>query len=68
MIQKENGWYQISDKIECVLETKEDGKYEKIGNYNVQSIDEYYKYLIASNREKDKLRIPLVEEYIKNRV
>ena len=27
--QKENGWYIVNDKVECVLDTKEDWKIEK---------------------------------------
>ena len=30
--QKENGWYIVNDKVECVLATLE-GKVEKIGDY-----------------------------------
>ena len=62
--QKENGWYIVNDLVECCLDTR---NVEKIGDYYVESIDRYYKYLLESNREKDKLRIPLVEEYIKQR-
>lgn len=65
--QKENGWYIVNDKIECVLDTKEEWKIEKYGDYNLQSIEKYYDFLINSNREKDKARIPLIEEYMKNR-
>ena len=65
LIQKENGWYIVNDKIECVLDTKEDWKIEKQEEYNLESISKYYNYLIQSEREKDKLRIPLVEEYMK---
>lgn len=65
--QKENGWYIVNDKVECVLETKEDWKIEEYEGILLQNIDEYYKYLQNSNREKDKARIPLVEEYMKNR-
>ena len=65
--QKAEGWYIVNDKIECVLDTKEDWKIEKFGELNLQSIDEYYKFLKKSTREKDKARIPLVEEYMKNR-
>ena len=67
--QKDNGWFIISDKIECVCDgEKEKLKYspEKVGEYYVQNIEEYYEYLIKSEREKDKKRIPLVEEYINN--
>ncbi len=65
--QKKNGWYIVNDKIECVLDTKEEWKIEKYGDYNLQSIEKYYDFLINSNREKDKARIPLIEEYMKNR-
>lgn len=65
--KKANGWYIVNDKIECVLETKEDWKIEKLGKYNLQSIEMYYNFLKSSSREKDKARIPLVEEYMNNR-
>lgn len=65
--QKANGWYIVNDKIECVLEIKEDWKIEKWGNYNLQSIEMYYEFLKSSSREKDKARIPLVEEYMRKR-
>ena len=65
--QKENGWYIVNDKIECVVDTKEEWKIEKVGNYNLESIEKYYKFLKESEREKDKARIPLVEEYMKNK-
>lgn len=61
--QKENGWYIVNDLVECCLDTR---NVEKIGNYYVESIDRYYKYLLSSNREKDKLRIPLIEKYMKS--
>lgn len=64
LIEKENGWYIVNDKVECVLDTKEPWKIEKIGDYNLQSIEKYYEFLIESNREKDKARIPLIEEYM----
>lgn len=65
--QKKNGWYIVNDKIECVLDTKDEWKIEKYGDYNLQSIEKYYDFLINSNRDKDKARIPLIEEYMKNR-
>ena len=65
--QKENGWYIVNEKIECVLDTKEEANIEKYGDYNLESIEKYYDFLIKSNRQKDKARIPLVEEYMKNK-
>ena len=62
--RKDNGWYIVNDKVECVVETKEDYKYEVYGDYQLESIDVYYNFLINSDREKDKKRIPLIEEYM----
>ena len=67
LIQKPNGWYIVNDKIECVVDTKEDWKIEKMDGYNLESIQKYYEFLKNSEREKDKARIHLVEEYMKNR-
>lgn len=63
--KKTNDWYIVNDKIECVLDTKEEWKIERFGQYNLQSIEMYYDFLKSSDREKDKARITLVEEYMK---
>lgn len=63
---KDNDWYKVTDDIECVLDNME-GKKELLDNYYVQDINDYLEYLKSSNREKDKLRIPMVEEYIRTR-
>ena len=66
---KDNGWFVVSDKIEGVCDGPKDKlKYQptKIGNYYVQNIKEYYSYLIKSEREKDILRLPIIEEYMKD--
>lgn len=66
--QKENGSFIVTDNIECIcIKEKEELKYqlEKVGEYYVQNIHEYFEYLNNSEREKDKLRIPLVKEYLK---
>ena len=63
--QKENGWYIVNDKVECVCDgPKENLKYqpELVEGYYVQNLEEYYNYLLSSNREKDKLRIDIVKE------
>lgn len=68
LIEKDNGWYIVNDKVECVCDGSiEKLKYkpEKLKNgYFVQNIFEYFEYLKSSSREKDKARIPLVESYI----
>lgn len=65
--KKSDDWYIVNDKIECIVDTKESWKIEKYGEYNLQSIKKYYEFLKESNREKDKARIPLIEEYMKNK-
>lgn len=63
-------FYSISDNIECVdVGKKIHQKYqpEKIGDIYVQNIFDYLEYLEASNRQKDKDRIPMVKTYIKEK-
>ncbi len=66
---KNNGWYIVNEKIECVCDgEKSDLKYqpELVNGIYVQNIHEYLEYLYNSSRQKDKDRILLVESYIKN--
>ena len=65
--QKENGWYIVNDKIECVLDNKEDWKVEKYGDYYLQSLEMYFDYLKNSSREKDKIKYEIVKEYLESR-
>lgn len=62
---KGNNWYYVNDKVECVLDTIELWKIEKIGKYNVENINKYYEYLKSSKREKDKIKRKIVEDYLK---
>lgn len=67
---KENGWYKVTENIECVCDGKKENlsyQPEKVGNYYLQNIKEYLEYLEMSEREKDKKRIPLVKQYIKQK-
>ena len=59
--QKENGWYIVNEKIECVLDTKEDWKIEKYGYYYLESLTKYFEYLKNSTREKDKVKYEIVK-------
>ena len=62
-------FYKVTENIECVCDgEKEDLEFqpEKIGEFYVQNIYQYLKFLKNSDREKDKKRIALVKEYIKN--
>lgn len=60
--QKENGWYIVNDKVECVLDTKEPYKVEKYGKYNLESLEKYYNFLKNSKREKDKIKFEIVKK------
>lgn len=64
---KDNGWFIVSDKIEGVCDGEKEHlahQPELVEGFLVQNIKEYYKYLLSSDREKDKKRIPLVEDYM----
>ncbi len=65
--QKENGWYIVSDKIECVLDKKEDWKIEKYEGYNLESFNKYFEYLKTSTREKDRIKYDIVKQQLENK-
>ncbi len=64
LIKKDNGWYIVTNKIECI-QNNMDGKKEKIGEYYLQDMLDYLKFLEESNRQKDKDRIDIVKSYIR---
>ena len=64
IIPKNEEWFVVSEKIECIVDDMV-GKKEFFGGYYLQDIKNYLKYLKQSKKEKDKKRIPLVEAYIK---
>ena len=59
--QKPNSWYIVSDKVECVVDEKEDWKTEKVGDYYVESLSKYFEYLKTSDREKDIIKYEIVK-------
>ena len=66
---KGDGFYIVTDKVDCVCDGAIDKlkyKPELIDGYLCQNINDYLNYLKASDREKDKQRIPIVEAYINN--
>ena len=65
--EKGNGFYTVNDNCECIVDTKE-GKRELVDNVYVQDIYNYLDYLESSSREKDKLRIPMVLSYIREKL
>lgn len=65
--QKENGWYIVNEKTECVLDTKEPYKVERYGNYNLESLEKYFDFLKNSSREKDKIKYNIVRQELDKR-
>jgi len=65
--QKENGWYIVNEKVECVLDSKEDWKIEKVGKYYLESLEKYFEYLKTSTREKDKIKHDIVKNELMKR-
>lgn len=67
LIQKENGWYIVTDKIECILDVREEWKIEKHNDYYLESLEKYFEYLKTSNREKDKIKYEIVKKELELR-
>ena len=68
--QKENGWYTVTDKIECVCDGKKENlkyKPELVENYYLQNLEEYYEYLKTSTREKDKIKYKIVQKTLEKK-
>ena len=64
---KGNDFYTVNDSVECIVDDKE-GIRDLVDNIYVQDIYNYLEYLESSSREKDKLRIPMVLDYIRNKI
>jgi len=64
LIQKENGFYIVNDMVECVQDTKDDYKVEKVGKYYLQSLEYYYEYLDGTKRDKDKEKYKIVKKIL----
>ena len=68
LTMREDGWFRVSENVEGVCNgAKEYWEYqpELYEGIYLQNINEYYNYLLTSEREKDKKRIPIVDKYIK---
>lgn len=65
--QKENGWYIVTDTIECFVDTKEAWKIEWLGEYQVESLEKYYMYLKGSTRPKDRPKYEIVKQELEKR-
>ena len=62
---KENGWFTVNEKVECMQDDMTNKK-EKSGKYYLQDIRDYLEFIKSSDRPKDKARILLVENYIRS--
>ena len=68
LIQKPNGFYIVTDKIECVEDTKEDWKIVKKEKYLLESLQKYKQFLEQSDRPKDKEKLNIVLKLIEEGV
>lgn len=64
LIDKGNNFYIVSDNIECVIDDMKNSR-EKYEGYYLQDIQCYLDFIENSNREKDKLRIVIIKDYLK---
>ena len=64
LVRKENGFYIVNDMVECVQDTKDDYKVEKVGKYYLQSLEYYYEYLDGTKRDKDKEKYKIVKKIL----
>ena len=64
LIDKGNNFYIVTDNIECVIDDMKN-KREKYDDYYLQDIECYLDFIEKSNREKDKLRIIIIKDYLK---
>lgn len=62
--QKDNGWYIVNDRVECVVDHKDNSTIEKHGNYYLESLPKYFDFLKSSMREKDKVKYEIVKEHL----
>ena len=62
--QKDNGWYTVNDKVECMVDKKDPLNIEHYGKYNLESLEKYYEYLKTSNRSKDKIKYDIVKKIL----
>ncbi len=62
MFKTEKGTYQITEDIECLIDTKDSFKYETVDGINLERLEYYYEYLKTSKREKDKIKYEIVKK------
>ena len=67
LVLKENGFYKVTDKVECVLYNKNPYDLEKCDGYNLQNLNTYFDYLKSSARPKDKIRYDIVKKELERR-
>lgn len=67
LVLKENGFYKVTDKVECVLYNNKPCDLEKCDGYNLQNLNTYFDYLKSSTRPKDKIRYDIVKKELERR-
>lgn len=62
VVNTHDNWYKVNEKVECVLDNNLESKREKVGNYYLQDLEYYRSFLIKSDREKDKIRLEVINK------
>ena len=65
--EPEPGHFEVGERVEFRVSDRNEWITEIIDGYQVLDIEEYFMMLLFSDRKKDRDRIPLVQEYIRNR-
>ena len=62
VINTHDNWYRVNERVECALDDTLDDKREKVGKYYLQDLEDYRNFLLNSTREKDKIRLEIVNK------
>ena len=62
VVNTHDNWYKVSENVECVLDDNIANIREKVGNYYLQDLEYYRSFLVNSDREKDKIRLEVVNK------
>ncbi len=62
VVNTHDNWYKVNEKVECVLDNNLESKREKVGNYYLQDLEYYRSFLVNSDREKDKIRLEVINK------
>lgn len=66
LISKGDGWYIVTNNIECVIDDDFKSRAERCEDYYLEDLEVYCDYLQKSNEEKDIEKLRIIENYLKD--